>query len=330
MPALLAFCSPYYEAAALNEIATVLSTRVERSLSPGVFLLHSTLPEDLTNCRSEAAPFIFTRQLVVGLKRIHLCGDIDTDLSSILEVAPPDAMKIGRSFVCFPSGSRNDILISLHNALAVRMPPVPSAFAQSSTHALAVVVTGQDAWVGLALRSPWAAGRPQFDDAAGTISRAAFKLLEALDTFTIPVRAGMQALDLGAFPGGWTQVLATRNFTVVAVDPGALDPRVASLPGVELHKTLAQNYLPQADRTFDLVINDMRLDARESAHIMVQAGDVLHPDGVGLMTIKLPQRAPTAIIRATQARLRSAYPVQQVRCLYFNRHEVTVYLRRQD
>jgi 23S rRNA (uridine2552-2'-O)-methyltransferase len=64
--------------------------------------------------------------------------------------------------------------------------------------------------------------------AAGFRSRAAFKLIEIDDRFHI-LKRGMTVVDLGAAPGGWTQVAvdrigATARAPVVAIDLLPMDP----------------------------------------------------------------------------------------------------------
>ncbi|MGH8688404.1 MAG: RlmE family RNA methyltransferase [Burkholderiales bacterium] len=69
---------------------------------------------------------------------------------------------------------------------------------------------------------------------AGYRSRAAFKLLE-IDAKDRLLRPGMRVLDLGAAPGGWSQVASAKvkpGGTVVAVD--LLD--IAPIPGVKAFK----------------------------------------------------------------------------------------------
>ena len=51
----------------------------------------------------------------------------------------------------------------------------------------------------------------------GYRSRAAFKLLE-LDEKEKLIRPGMTVIDLGAAPGGWSQVAAQKGARVIAVD----------------------------------------------------------------------------------------------------------------
>ncbi|HTW35390.1 MAG TPA: RlmE family RNA methyltransferase [Rhizomicrobium sp.] len=59
--------------------------------------------------------------------------------------------------------------------------------------------------------------------AKGYRSRAAFKLLELDRKFRV-LKKGARVLDLGAAPGGWTQVAVARGAHVVAMDILPMDP----------------------------------------------------------------------------------------------------------
>jgi 23S rRNA (uridine2552-2'-O)-methyltransferase len=75
--------------------------------------------------------------------------------------------------------------------------------------------------------------REHFDDpyvkqaqSEGWRSRAAFKLLELQDKYRL-IRSGMCVVDLGAAPGGWSQVaahLVGQNGKVVALDVLPMEP----------------------------------------------------------------------------------------------------------
>jgi 23S rRNA (uridine2552-2'-O)-methyltransferase len=68
-------------------------------------------------------------------------------------------------------------------------------------------------WLQRQLNDPYVAAAK----ARGYRSRAAFKLLELDQRFHF-LRKGQRVLDLGAAPGGWSQVAAARGATVVAAD----------------------------------------------------------------------------------------------------------------
>jgi 23S rRNA (uridine2552-2'-O)-methyltransferase len=78
-------------------------------------------------------------------------------------------------------------------------------------------------WLQRQLNDPYVAAAK----ARGYRSRAAFKLLELEQRFHF-LRKGQKVLDLGAAPGGWSQVAAAYGATVVAAD--VLE--IAPLPGV--------------------------------------------------------------------------------------------------
>jgi len=133
--------------------------------------------------------------------------------------------------------------------------------------------------------------------AQGYRSRAAFKLLEFIDKDKL-LKPGMRVLDLGAAPGGWSQVAAEKvgpNGKVVAID---LLP-VKQIQGVEI----LQGDFREADLEgalggrADVVLSDMMpnitgvplVDQARAAEISLAAIDlcrrVLKPDGAFLVKV---------------------------------------------
>jgi 23S rRNA (cytidine2498-2'-O)-methyltransferase len=214
------------------------------------------------------------------------------------------------------------VLIDAGGTLDVREP----------VWALSIVLTHDAAYLGFSRTadnlSDWAGGARRFRREEGQISRAEFKLLEALDVFKLRLPEAGAALDLGAAPGGWTRLLIRQGLRVVAVDPADLHPALEQETGVDHVRKLAQDYLPGLKGSFDVVLNDMRVDAVESAWLMRMAIDVLKPGGWALMTLKLPKHNLIETMTEALEVLRVEYTIIGVRQLFHNRSEVTVALRR--
>jgi 23S rRNA (cytidine2498-2'-O)-methyltransferase len=175
--------------------------------------------------------------------------------------------------------------------------------------------------------SDWAGGKRRFAREKEQISRSEFKLLEAFEVFGVELPARGVVLDLGAAPGGWTRILRKEEQYVTAVDPAQLDPRLQQDPNVRHKQMTAEDYLRQGPDQFDLIVNDMRLDARDSARLMVRYEPALYGHGSAIMTLKLPQENRRTILDHTFNILRRAYVVAGARQLFHNRSEITAYLR---
>jgi 23S rRNA (cytidine2498-2'-O)-methyltransferase len=101
---------------------------------------------------------------------------------------------------------------------------------------LSAIVAKDDPWVlGLhrhaKTRCPYPGGRYPLLLPPDLPSRAYAKLEEAIQAFSLPVRAGDGALELGAAPGGAAYALLRRGVSVVAVDPAQMEPYVLNFRG---------------------------------------------------------------------------------------------------
>ena len=113
-------------------------------------------------------------------------------------------------------------------------------------------------WLTRQLNDPYVRAAKQ----AGWRSRAAFKLIELDDRFHL-LRRGLRVLDLGAAPGGWTQVAAERGARVVGLDLLPMDP----VPGAVLIEgdfqdaTMPARLREALGGPVDLVLSDMAPNA---------------------------------------------------------------------
>jgi 23S rRNA (uridine2552-2'-O)-methyltransferase len=149
--------------------------------------------------------------------------------------------------------------------------------------------TSSQAWLQRQLNDPYvAAARSK-----GFRSRSAFKLVE-LDAKFHFLKKGARVLDLGAAPGGWSQVAASAGATVVAADVLEMEeiPHVAFFQA-DLTDPAVPEMLKQAlNGPADIVLSDMAAPTtghRATDHIrtialveiaLAVAEDVLKPGGV--------------------------------------------------
>ena len=139
----------------------------------------------------------------------------------------------------------------------------------------------------------------------GYLSRAAFKLAEIDDKYHL-LKPGMSVVDLGAAPGGWSQVAAQRvqvmagKGLVVAVDVVEVEA-ISGVTQLTLDMTEAEapDRIKEAlgGKKADLVLSDMHAPAtghRQTDHIRIMglveaaldlAEDVLTPGGAFLSKV---------------------------------------------
>jgi 23S rRNA (uridine2552-2'-O)-methyltransferase len=136
----------------------------------------------------------------------------------------------------------------------------------------------QKAWLERQLNDPYVAEARKF----GFRSRAAFKIIEIDDKYRF-LKPGQKIVDLGAAPGGWSQVAAQRvrsvegRGKVVAIDMHGMDP-IAGV--IILHKDFYDADAPElliaalGGEKADAVLSDMAAHAtghRQTDHIQIMA-----------------------------------------------------------
>lgn len=224
-----------------------------------------------------------------------------------------------------------EIITNIGPTLDVRAPHQILSVVCAASLPHSRLPTPHSAFLGLSLAlhnlSNWAGGMRRFARETDQVSRAEFKLLEALEVFNIKLPPRGVALDLGASPGGWTRVLRQQDQYVTAIDPGELEPRVANDRGVRHKRMTAEQYLFDEPDQFDLIVNDMRMDARDSARLMVAYAKQLYRHGLVIMTLKLPEQNRRTVIDHALNILQQAYTITGARQLFHNRSEITVYLK---
>ena len=311
--------------------------RPMRELALGVRLM--TLPGGWARFVTDAHPLIFVRH-IFPVQYSTRC-DAELNVDALLNAL--DIPVCGDGTTSFAVQTRGgvplawcaDIEAALQNCgfeKNVKHPEwVVSLFTHKNEAGELVLYAGASTVA--ANRSRWNGGAAHYAN-DGVLSRAAHKLTEALEAFGLAEKAmASNALDLGAAPGGWTQVLLDKGAQVTAVDPGVMDARLANHPHMHYVCATAQRFFAEAIKSknatrYDLIVNDMKMDMYESARIMVDAAFLLASDGYAIMTFKLKPGQGFAKIKKALDILVPGYRVVGVRQLFHNRDEVTVCLTR--
>ncbi|MGU3495806.1 RlmE family RNA methyltransferase [Xanthobacteraceae bacterium A53D] len=137
--------------------------------------------------------------------------------------------------------------------------------------------TSQQKWLQRQLNDPYVVKARR----EGWRSRAAFKLIE-MDEKVHVLRKGMRIVDLGAAPGGWSQVAAKKigaadgHGKIVAIDLLEMD----AIPGVMfaqmdfLDPTAPERLFAMLDGKADLVLSDMAANTtghKKTDHLKIVA-----------------------------------------------------------
>ena len=151
--------------------------------------------------------------------------------------------------------------------------------------------------------------------AAGYRARSAYKLIELADRFRL-LRRGDHVVDLGAWPGGWLQVVVERigaDGRAVGVDVVPIDPlpaaNVDSISGDVRDPAVVRAVRERLGRAADLVLSDLAPkltgvaatdEARQSelgTAVLAALPDLLRPHGRLVMKVFMGPDQPALLAR---------------------------------
>jgi 23S rRNA (cytidine2498-2'-O)-methyltransferase len=320
---------------ALNEIRRQHpQISITQHLAPGIIQLQAPYSFDkLTSPWRHQTPIYlhhaFPIHATITLE--NQMGDLERLKIAAAQIAPDDVTVQVRSTV--ESGlsySARDIQQFLNSKQTAYNTDIPKG------RILSVLITQHTsqlcAYMGISWAtqniSPWAGGELPVTESVP--NRAGYKLLEAISAFSIRLRKGDLALDLGASPGAWTTLLRRRGLRVTAVAPTPLYPWLTIDPDVSYQPLLAEDFLTRCPTTFDLLVNDMYLEPQKTAQLMIDYAEHMRREGIAIVTLKLRDHNQRRVMDHSFRILRKAYKIIQVRQLVSNRKEVTLFLRRKD
>lgn len=265
MTSLLLYCRPGFESECAAEIVDVANARdiqgdTRYDARCGYVLFNPTEQQAMATLSTKLSftDLVFTRQWFV-------VNEFIKDLPRGDRIAPivAAASRIGQPFrevfVEAPDSETSKPLLPLCTGLLTPLTKTLQAASLLNPRAKEDVrlhvcfFTTDYAAVGYAHMSNsshWPMGIPRLRRLRDAPSRSAQKLEEALlvllsnDQRQTLLQAGMQAVDLGAAPGGWSWIMARQGLHVNAVDNGKLSPEALATGMIEHIRADGFSYRP--------------------------------------------------------------------------------------
>jgi 23S rRNA (cytidine2498-2'-O)-methyltransferase len=204
----------------------------------------------------------------------------------------------------------------------------------------ALFLSGQEVILGFSLAqnsSPHVMGIPRLKFPSQAPSRSTLKLDEAFlyfiprDEWEERLTSGMNAVDLGSAPGGWTYQLVRRGMMVTAIDNGPMAESLMETGQVK-HKMMdGFKYLPMKKNVYWLVC-DMIEKPQKVAKLMSEwllNGYCKE----AMFNLKLPMKGRFQQVTDDLQTIKDAFNIHNVKYelyakhLYYDREEITVHAR---
>jgi 23S rRNA (cytidine2498-2'-O)-methyltransferase len=191
-----------------------------------------------------------------------------------------------------------------------------------------VLVERHEWWLGwhraASPETRWPGGVPPIAVPERPISRAYFKIVEALMWSELPVVAGDRCVEIGSSPGGSCLALLERGLLVTGIDPAEMDPAVLAHPGFTHVRARAKDVKRSVFRDCRWLV----IDANVAPSYTLDALDGVLEHGGGrprglVLTLKLTDAGFAERLPGIAERLRAhGYGRVRMRQLAFNRQEV--------
>ncbi|WP_394128879.1 23S rRNA (cytidine(2498)-2'-O)-methyltransferase RlmM [Shewanella maritima] len=195
------------------------------------------------------------------------------------------------------------------------------------------------AYVGYSLShnsSPHFMGIPRLKMAADAPSRSTLKLDEAFGAFLTKeqqekrCRSGLNAVDLGACPGGWTYQLVRRGMMVAAIDNGPMNEKLMETGQVKHYRADGFRFEPPRKNIYWLVCDMVEKPSRVAE--LMEAWAINGWFKEAIFNLKLPMKSrykEVKVILSTMSDILAENNIDfemQCKHLYHDRDEVTVHL----
>lgn len=197
------------------------------------------------------------------------------------------------------------------------------------------IVEPESWWLGwhkaFSMPRRWPGGVPILDRSKPVISRAYWKLAEAIAWSRFPLAAGQTCIELGAAPGGACQFLLEQGLKVIAVDPALLDARVAEHPQLTHLRCRTREIKRSRLKGAKWLFADLNV---APSYTLDAVGDIVKQPNAAiegmLLTLKMMSEDLDAELPGIIARVKElGFEAVFVRQLAYNRREVCLMASRE-
>eukprot|EP01029_Cantina_marsupialis_P006275 TRINITY_DN1686_c0_g1_i1.p1 TRINITY_DN1686_c0_g1~~TRINITY_DN1686_c0_g1_i1.p1 ORF type:complete len:324 (-),score=56.18 TRINITY_DN1686_c0_g1_i1:79-957(-) len=132
------------------------------------------------------------------------------------------------------------------------------------------------------------------------VNKAEHKVIEALRELELAPNETYSCIDIGAAPGGWTNVLAKLGAFVVAVDPAEIplavdNDRIKHISGMMEDEDTVKEI--EAKAPYDLLLCDVNCDVIYLKDLLVNAIKFLKPTAAAIITLKFRKNPSEAVVQ---------------------------------
>lgn len=186
--------------------------------------------------------------------------------------------------------------------------------------------------------SPFFMGIPRLKFPTDAPSRSTLKLEEAFHIF-IPyeewderLKGGLNAVDLGASPGGWTYQLVKRGMIVYAIDNGAMDKRLMETGQVKHYQEDGFKFQPKKNNIYWLVCDMVEKPLKVTDLIANWLINGWCREAI--FNLKLPMKKRYEEVKQNMLLLEQMLVQHQINVqiqakqLYHDREEITIHVQR--
>lgn len=329
--------SEEFQAAAMEEIQLKFPQLNLETIAPGLLWLQTGESRAGVQDKLIASPPIFVRHMhaacswpVRNEQELH--DSIIQNLKSDLATVPPGASVAVQARAINTNFSWQPVHLKAACDDVLRQSGLQPMI-KDPQWVISITQVRQQVYYGLSPvtcnLSDWTGGMMHFRKEKTDISRAKFKLLEAIIRFGLDFPTAGRALDLGAAPGGWTQELLQRGLQVLAVDTGELDPRLEHAAGLQFLQANVKDLRFAPGDQFEVITCDMSWNPLFTVKLVNGLVGNLRAGGQIIMTVKLMGKQPLPTIQRVFAALDKNLKVRHAQHLWHNRQEITLHLIKQ-